>query len=275
MFAPFMTDTWIAATIVALVAGCVGVFVVLRGDAFLAHAIPHGSFAGAAGAIFFGVSPLLGMGLAAVAAALVIAVLSRRGRRDAVTALLLALLLGMGVLFLTLSGQYSNQAYGLLFGQILGVSKGELVWVVLLGAVSIAGIFVLFRPLLYTSLLPEMAAASGAAPGGMTVAFSLILALATTASVPIVGALLMFSLLVGPPAAACVLAVTPGRALVWSVCGSLGIVWASIAISFGTDLPVGFCVATLSGVSYAVARGWVRARRRMTQTGRPDLESAR
>ncbi len=126
MFSSFMTNTWIVATIIAVLAGVVGFFVVLRGSAFPAHAIPNSAFAGAAAANIFGFSALLGLAGAAGLAAFGIATLGRRGRHDVVTAFVLVLGLAIGAIFLTRSEEYEPQLYSLLFGEVLGVSTTEL-----------------------------------------------------------------------------------------------------------------------------------------------------
>src|SRR5665213_1176610 len=116
-----MMNTWTTATIVAVVGGVVGFFVVLRGSAFPAHAIPNGAFAGAAGANLIGVNPLVGLGAFSLLAALGIGTLGRRSRPDVATALALVLMLALGAAFLSRSTQYEPQIYSLLFGEILGV----------------------------------------------------------------------------------------------------------------------------------------------------------
>src|SRR5215470_6422746 len=126
MFSGFMVNTWTVATIVAVIAGVVG-FVVLRGSAFPAHAIPKGAFAGAAGASLLGINTLIGLGVFSLLAALGIGRLSRRGRSDVVTALALVLMLALGAAFLSRSSQYEPEIYSLLFGEILGVSTTEVV----------------------------------------------------------------------------------------------------------------------------------------------------
>src|SRR6202140_3886546 len=143
-----MVNTWVVATIVALVAGVVGFFVVLRGSAFPAHAIPNGAFAGAAAANLAGINALAGLGVCAVLAALGIGTLGRRGRQDVVTALALVLMLAIGAVFLSRSSQYEPQIYSLLFGEVLGVSTTELLPVALLGMVRIAAVIFLYRPLM-------------------------------------------------------------------------------------------------------------------------------
>src|SRR6202046_3269899 len=101
MFSAFMTNAWIISTIVAIVAGVVGFFVVLRGAAFPAHAIPNGAFAGAAGANLVGVNPLVGLAVFSLLAALGIGSLGRRGRHDVVTALALVMMLALGGVLLS------------------------------------------------------------------------------------------------------------------------------------------------------------------------------
>ena len=256
MFSDFLVNTWITASVVALVAGLVGFFVVLRGSSFLAHALPHGAFAGAAGATLLGLDPILGMGVFAVGGALAISTLGRRGRNDVVVALSLVVMLGFGALFLSLGNQYSAEVFALLFGQILGVSSAELIPILVLGAACIGAVVIAYRPLLLASALPDQAAARGISAFGMSVFFALVVALATAMSVPIVGALLMFSLLVGPAASARLFSADPLRAIPLSIAFALVTVWASIAAAYLTSLPVGFFVTLLSAMLYGLGRGW-------------------
>jgi zinc/manganese transport system permease protein len=262
LFSDFMVNTWITASVVAVVAGLVGFFVVLRGASFLAHALPHGAFAGAAGAVLLGVDPILGMGVFAVAGALAVTTLGRKARTDVVTALTLVVMLAFGALFLSLGSTYASEVFALLFGQILGVSSAEVVPIVVLGILCVAAIIVAYRPLLLASVLPEMAAARGINTFGMSVFFALVVAIATAMSVPVVGALLMFSLLVGPPAAARSFVADPLRAIPLSIGFALVTVWISIAASYTTNLPVGFFVTLVSAILYGVGRGWFVIRTR-------------
>jgi zinc/manganese transport system permease protein len=256
LFSDFMINTWLTASIIAVIAGAVGFFVVLRGASFLAHALPHGAFAGAAGAVLVGVDPILGMGIFAVGGALAVTTLGRRGRSDVVIALSLVMMLGFGALFLSLGSQYSAEVFALLFGQILGVSGAEVLPIVLLGIACALAIVVGYRPLLLSSVLPEMAAARGVSNYAVSIYFALVVALATTMSVPIVGALLMFSLMVGPPAAARSFFADPLRAIPLSIAFALVTVWLSIAASYLSNLPIGFFVTAISAVLYGLGRGW-------------------
>ena len=260
MFSDFLINTWITASIVAVVAGLVGFFVVLRGASFLAHALPHGAFAGAAGATLLGLDPILGMGVFAVGGALAVSSLGRRGRNDVVIALALVVMLASGALFLSLGSQYSAEVFALLFGQILGVSSTQLLPIVVLGVLCVVAIAVAYRPLLLASVLPDQASARGISSFWVSMFFAIVVALATTMSVPVVGALLMFSLLVGPAAAARLFSPHPLRAIPLSIGFALMVVWVSIAAAYLSSLPVGFFVTLGSAVLYGLGRGWVAVR---------------
>jgi zinc/manganese transport system permease protein len=261
MFSGFMTNTWEIATVVAIVAGVVGFFVVLRGVAFPAHAIPNGAFAGAAGANLIGINPLIGLGVFSVCAALGIGSLGRRGRADAVTALALVMMLALGAAFLSQSTQYEPEIFSLLFGEVLGVSSGEILPVVILGLVCVITVAVLYRRLMLTSIVPEIAEAKGLRPHRVELIFLLVVACATTMTVPVVGALLIFTLMIGPPAAARCLTDRPGPALFCSVGIALVTVWVAIASAYETNWPVGFFVGVFSAVAYAAGRTYSRSRR--------------
>jgi zinc/manganese transport system permease protein len=261
MFSGFMTNAWISATIVAVIAGVVGFFVVLRGSAFPAHAIPNGAFAGAAAANVLGVNSLLGLGVCALLAALGIGSLGRGGRKDVATALALVVLLALGAVFLSLSGQYEPEIYSLLFGEVLGVSSSELLPVAAVGVACVVAVVLLYRPLMLSSIVPEIAEAKGVRNHRMEMAFLIVVAGATALTLPVVGALLVFSLMIGPPAAARSFTDRPVIAILLSVGIALGTVWVAIASSFESNWPIGFFVGLLSAVAYGVGRGWVAWRR--------------
>ncbi len=272
MFSSFMTNTWIVATIAAVLAGVVGFFVVLRGSAFPAHAIPNSAFAGAAAANIFGFSTLLGLAMAAGAAAFGIATLGRRGRNDVVTAFVLVLGLAIGAILLTRSEEYEPQLYSLLFGEVLGVSTTELLPVAVLAMASTAAVVFLYRPLLLSSVVPEVAESKGISSYRIELAFLLVLAAATALTVPVVGALLIFSLMIGPPAAARCFTNRPPVAILLSVAIALITIWAAIAASYHTNWPIGFFVGAISAADYGVGRTWAAWRRPNTtraQIARP------
>jgi zinc/manganese transport system permease protein len=265
MFTGVMANTWIAATVVAVIAGVTGFFAVLRGSTFAAHAIPNGAFAGAAGASLLGLNPFAGLAVFSVAGALGIAGLSRRSRPDVATALTFVMMLGIGALFVSWSSQYAQEAYSLLFGEVFGVSTDEVLPILVLGALSIAAIIVIFRPLMLSSALPEVAAARGVPPRRMDLAFLLVMALATSMTVPVVGALLMFSLMIGPAAAARSLTARPVLAMVLSVVIALVTVWTGIAASYQSNWPLGFFVGVIGAGFFLLGRVYAAIRRGRTE----------
>jgi zinc/manganese transport system permease protein len=277
MLSGFMVNAWVVAGIVAVVAGAVGFFVVLRGSAFVADALPTGAFAGAAGASLIGVNTLVGLGVFSVLGALGIGWLGRRSRHDVATALTLVMMLGLGALFLSFSSQYAPEIYSLLFGEVLGIGTNEIVPVAILGTVSVAALVVLYRPLLLTSVMPALGESRGVRPARIETLFLLVLALATSMALPVVGALLIFSLMIGPPAAARSFTDRPALAIGLSAVIALGTVWAAIAVSYQTNWPVGFFVGMLSAGWYAIGRiavAWRRSRR-WAAAGEPAEQSLR
>ena len=264
MFSSFMLNTWFAGTAVAVIAGVTGFFAVLRGSTFAAHAIPNGAFAGAAGAALLGLNPFLGLAAFSAAGALGIAGLSRRARSDVATALTFVMMLGLGALFVSWSTQYAQEAYSLLFGEVFGISAAEVLPIAVLGAVSVAVIVFMFRPLLLSSALPEVAEARGVPPRRMELVFLLVMALATSMTVPVVGALLMFSLMIGPAAAARALTARPGLAITLSVVIALVTVWIAIAASYQSNWPLGFFVGVIGAVFFLLGRAYAAIASRKT-----------
>jgi zinc/manganese transport system permease protein len=267
MFSGLMMNTWIAASIVAVIAGVTGFFAVLRGQSFAAHAIPNGAFAGAAGAGLLGLNVIWGLAVFALAGALGIGALGsetrgRRARQDVVTALILVLMLGIGALFLSLSTEYAETTYSLLFGEVFGVSSDVLLPIAALGAVAIATIAVIYRPLLLASALPEVADARGVSTRLMELCFLIVMALATSMTVPVVGALLMFALMIGPAAAARSFTRRPGYAIATATGIALVTVWAGIAASYRTNWPLGFFVGVIAAGFFLLGQGWAAVRRR-------------
>jgi zinc/manganese transport system permease protein len=261
MFSGLMMNTWITASIVAVIAGMTGFFAVLRGQTFAAHAIPNGAFAGAAGASLLGINVIWGLLVFATGGALAIGALGgegrtagRRSRNDVVTALALVLMLGLGALFISLGSQYAEETYADLFGEVFGISQGEVLPIAALGIVAAAAIAVAFRPLMLTSALPEVAEARGVSTRRADLYFLVVMALATSMTVPVVGALLMFSLMIGPAAAARSVTARPGTALTLSVVIALATVWLSIALSYQTNWPLGFFVGTIGAAFYLIGQ---------------------
>ncbi|MDQ1358492.1 MAG: zinc/manganese transport system permease protein [Acidimicrobiaceae bacterium] len=252
---PFMRHAFAAGTIVAVLAGVVGYFVVLRQSSFAAHALSEIGFAGASGGVAFGFSAVYGLlGMSLIGAVLIGALGKRLRGRDAVIGSVLAMCLGLGSYFLTRYQGNASGAFSLLFGQILGISVHD-VWIIAIcGALTVGLIAALYRPLLFASLDEDVAEARGIPVRALSIGFLVIVAVAVTAAVQVVGVLLIFSLLVIPGAIAERLCRTPGRAIALCVATSLLFVWSGLVITYYTNFPVGFLITSFAFVAYLLAR---------------------
>jgi zinc/manganese transport system permease protein len=257
----FMINAFISGTIVAILSGLVGFFVVLRGSAFVAHVLPKVGFAGAAGAVLLGMNPIIGLAVFSVGGALSIGLLGKRGRHDVVTALILVVALGTGALFLVLNNHYAAGAYSLLFGQLVGVSSSAVLDTAILGIVCISVLAFMYRPLLLASITKESAEARGIPVRFLEMAFLVIVGLATATIVPVVGALLSFSLMIGPAATAQYLTHRPMLSKLLSVGISVITIWISLILAYDTGWTIGFFVATLSAVIYGSVRVTILVRK--------------
>jgi zinc/manganese transport system permease protein len=250
----FMQNAFAAATIVAIVSGLVGYFLVLRGQTFAGHALAHVGFTGATGAVLFGLPPLWGLVLMTMAAGLGMGFLGERlAQRDVAIGIVLALSLGLGLLFLHFYTAFATQATSILFGNVLAVDV-DTVWVLLgLGIVSIGVLALISRPLLFASLQPELAEAKGVSLRLYSVLFLAVVALATAECAQIVGVLLVFALMVGPAAAAQRLTTGIGRGLLLSAGLALFQAWVGITLAFYTDWPSSFWITALSAGTYLLS----------------------
>ena len=250
----FMQNAFAAATIVAVVAGAVGYFLVLRGQTFAGHALAHVGFTGATGAVLIGVAPLWGLVLMTLAAGIGMGFIGERlAQRDVAIGMVLALALGFGLLFLHFYTSYAAQATALLFGDVLAVDR-ETVWTLLgLGLISLALLAVISRPLLFASLQPELAEAKGVSLRRYGVLFLAIVALTTAECAQVVGVLLVFALMVGPAAAAQRLATGMAAGVVLSAVLALFEAWLGIALAYYSDWPSSFWITALSALVYLLA----------------------
>jgi zinc/manganese transport system permease protein len=250
----FMRHAFAAAAIVAVVAGLVGYFLVLRGQTFAGHALAHVGFTGATGAVLVGASPLAGLVAATVVAGVGMGFAGERlAQRDVAIGMVLALALGFGMLFLHFFTTYATQVTALLFGNVLAVETTTVWTLAWLGLLSVGALGVIARPLLFASLQPELAEAKGVSLRLYAVLFLAIVALATAECAQIVGVLLVFTLMVGPAAAAQRLTsrVMPGVAL--SAGLALLEAWLGIALAYWTDWPTSFWITALSAAVYLAA----------------------
>jgi zinc/manganese transport system permease protein len=250
----FMQNAFAAATIVAVVSGLVGYFLVLRGQTFAGHALSHVGFTGATGAVLIGIPPLWGLVVLTVTAGVGMGAMGERlAGRDVAIGIVLALSLGLGLLFLHFFTAYATQATSLLFGDVLAVDRGT-VWTLLgLGVVSVGALAFISRPLLFASVQPELAEAKGVSLRLYSVLFLAIVGLAVAECVQIVGVLLVFALMVGPAATAQRLASAVGIGLVLAAALALLEAWAGIALAFYSDWPASFWITSLSAGIYLLA----------------------
>jgi zinc/manganese transport system permease protein len=256
MFSSFMQNTWIVASIVAATAGIIGFFVVVRSASFAAHALPLGTFPGAAAASLLGVNEYLGLIVFSGLGVIGISQLGRDERNEVATALILVTLLGCGTLFLSLSHDYASSVYALLFGEVLGIGADAVAPTAVIGALVIAATMLLFRPLLLSAVSSDLNEARGISTRRIELLFLSLLALATAMALPLVGTLLVFSLMTGPASAARALTNRPFPAMLLSAGLALITVWASIACAYLTNWPVGFFVGTAGALLYALGRVW-------------------
>jgi zinc/manganese transport system permease protein len=258
----FMQHAFEAGTLVSIIAGIVGYFVVLRRSSFAAHALSHIGFAGAAGAVLFGVNPVFGLLLFTSIGGFGIAVLGpRAANRDVQIGTVLAFMLGLGVLFISLYTGYATEAYSILFGEILGISSSDVLVTLLVSLVILAVIAVVYRPLLFASLDEDVAEAKGMPMLLLGVIFMLLVAVATSIAVQVVGVLLIFSLMVTPAAIAQRLARRPQRAVIISVAIALMATWLGLFIAFYEPYPVSFFITSIVFILYLLVRFSTRANR--------------
>jgi len=272
----FVQNAIAAGVVIAIVSGVVSRFVVARNMAFAVHALAELGFTGSAGAILFGISPVVGLLAGTTVTALFIGALGVRVReRDAVVGVVMAFGLGLGVLFLTLYPRYATEAFAILFGTITGVTRGDVLLLLAIGAVTLAVLAVVYRPLTFATVDPEVAEARGVPVRTLTIVFLLIMAAAVAEAVQVVGVLLILTLLITPGATAERLTVRPGRAALLSVLIALACVIGGIFLSLVSNAPVSVFVTSLSFGCYLLARFVVGPRRRdIRATSRPAESSA-
>ncbi len=269
----FMQNAYLAGTLVALTAGIIGYFMVLRSQSFAGHSLANVGFAGATGAVLFGIPPIVGLFLAGVLAAVGIQTLNlaagHNRQSDIAVGAVLTASLALGFLFIALATQeYAANVYNVLFGNVLGISDAD-VGVIFWSALVLVGAFlVIARPLFFASIDPDVAAARGVPVRSLAFGYLVLLALAVAVAVQVVGVLLIFALLVTPAAIAQYVTTRPVVAVAVSVALALIFTWVGLAVGYFTPYPVGFFITTFAFGTYALVRGGrfvlVRMRRRLT-----------
>jgi len=257
---PFIVNALVTGSAVAVAAAASGYFMVCRRATFAGHALPNIGFAGAAGAVLLGIEPVYGLFAITILAAIAIGMLARDLRdRDVTVGVIMTFALGLGFLFLALYSGYAQRVYGILFGSILGISVRAARVTAAAAAASIAVLAILYRPLLFSTFDPELAQARGVPVPLLSVLFLVILAIIASLAVQVMGALLLFTLLVGPAATATRIVKSPLGAIALSIALGLLYVWLGIMIAAANGtVPVSFCIASLSFVVYLPVRLLVR-----------------
>jgi zinc/manganese transport system permease protein len=256
---PFMVNALEAGTIVAVLAAVVGWYMVLRRQAFAGHTLSVMAFPGAAGAALAGLPTGLGYYVACGGAALFMRRARASARRGygaetATIATVQVLGLAAGYLFLSLGNAVLGGTETLLFGTFLGVSRGQVLALLIVAIVALVLVAISARPLLLETIDPESARARGLPVAILDTGFLLVLAAAVAATSQITGALLVFALLVAPPAAAQQLTMRPGIGLLLSVTFALVVVWLGLGIAFFSIYPVGFYVTSIAFAVFLLAR---------------------
>ena len=252
----FMRNAFEAGTIIAIVAGIVGYLVVLRRSAFATHALGHGGFSGAAGAVLFGVNPVFGLLIATTTGGIGLALLGRRATsRDIEIGTILAFMLGIGLVFLSLYNGYATEAYSILFGEILGISSAGVLLTLEASVAVLAVLAFVHRPLLFSSLDEDVAEAKGLPLLTLNLVFLLLLAVAISFAVQVVGVLLIFALMVTPAATAVRLTKRPLYAVLVSVLIALSATWTGLFVAWYEPYPVSFFIVAIAFGVYVVLRG--------------------
>jgi len=252
----------LAGAVLGIAGGLIGVFVMTRDLAFAVHGISELSFAGAAAGLLFGIGVVEGSIIGSLAAALIIGLLGSRAReRNSITAVLMPFGLGLGILCLALYPGRASTKFGLLTGQIVAVGDPQLGWLAAVCGIVVVGLLVLWRPLSFASLDAEVAAARGVPVRFLSIAFMLLLGLAVAASIQIVGALLVLSILVTPAAAALRISSSPLWVPLLSMAFALVSLVGGILLALGASVPISPYVTTISFLIWAVCVLAGRSRR--------------
>ncbi|MGC8495474.1 MAG: metal ABC transporter permease [Syntrophobacteraceae bacterium] len=252
----FLRNALYSGMFIAVAAALVGYFLIGGGYTFAGHALPNIGFAGAAGAVLFGARPVYGLFALTVLAAGAMSVGGRELReRDISIGVVMSFALGLGLMFLSLYGGYAERVYSILFGTVLGITRSDMILTGLMSLVTVGLILVLFRPLLFITFDPFVAEAKGVPVRLLTLLFLLAVAVIVSLAVQVVGALLVFTLLVGPGATATRLARRPAHAIL--LAALLGIVYMFAGVTLAGlsgDWPVSFFIASISFLVYMPVR---------------------
>jgi zinc/manganese transport system permease protein len=263
---PLVQNSLIAGLLLGIMGGLIGVFVMTRDMSFAVHGISELSFAGAAIALLVGLNVALGATAGSILAAIIIAIMGTRAKdRNSIIAVLMPFGLGIGILALALYEGRAANKFGLLTGQIIAVDDPQVIWLIATALIVVVSLLIIWRPLSFASLDPEVAEARGVPTRTLGIIFMLLLALAVAASLQIVGALLVLTLLVTPAAAALRLTSSPLLVPILSMVFAVVSVVGGILLALGGGLPISPYVTTLSFAIYLIARVIEKVRSRQVK----------
>ncbi len=264
----FQQRALIGGVLAALMTSVVGTWLVLRGMSFFGDAFVHGVVPGIAAAIVLDINPVIGAAVAALVMVLAIEAVHRQTRlsEDTSIGLLFVGMLALGVVIISRLDSYAGSLTSILFGDALGVTAGDLVWQAVLTVVVVGITVALFRPLLALSFNPEKAELLGMRPKRTHAALLVLIAAAVIGSYQSVGTLLVFGLLVGPPATASLLARTVPRMMVMAAVIGLGSVWLGLTISYHLGTAGSATMAMIPIVVFFIVLGITRLAPRRTLT---------
>lgn len=257
----FMQNAYIAGTLIALAAGMVGYFMVLRDQSFAGHSLSNVGFAGAAGALLFGITPIVGLFIAGVLAAVGIQTLNVAARQnrqsDIAIGAVLTASLALGYLFIHLSTQeYAGNISNVLFGDVLGISDSDVTVIAWSTLLLMAVLLFIARPLFFASVDPDVAATHGVPVRLLSIGYLVLLALEVAVAVQVVGVLLIFALLVTPAAIAQYVTTRPAVAVLIAIVLALLFTWSGLLAGFFPPYyPVSFFITTFAFVTYLLVRG--------------------
>lgn len=269
---PFMRHAFLAGTAVALAAGLVGYFVVLRGQVFTGDALSHMAFAGALGALALGVDARVGLFAATIIGGVAMGLLGPRGRPDdVVVGNVFAWVLGLGVFFLSVYTTSRSAADGhagvnVLFGSILGLSASQAAWTAAVGVLVCLALLAMARPLLFASVDEAVAAARGVPVRALGLAFLAVVGACSAEATQAVGALLLLGLLAAPAGAAQRLTTRPFRALWLSAALAVVAMWTGLTASYLLPkAPPSFTIITVAAGLYLSAAAVTHGRQGATR----------
>ncbi len=274
----FVQNALLVGSCIAIIAAIIGYFLISRGLTFAGHALPNIGFAGAAGAVLLGIDPVFGLFAFTVLAGIGIGLLGEEVReRDIAIGVLMTFALGLGLMFLALYSGYAERVYSILFGTILGISQSDVLITAITSLLTMGVVLAIFRPLLFSTFDPGVAEARGVPIRFLSVFFLILVAITISLSVQVMGALLVFTLLVGPAATAVRLVQRPLWVLLISIGLGLCFTWLGILLAAQSgNWPVSFFIATIAFVVYLPVRLlsplWIgRRARRRRQTEHKNL----